>query len=260
MRRISRSMLLALATVMAVTAGCAADNRSQDDDAIGRHDPQDFFADPASFVGEEVAVAVVVDEVLGVDAFQAVTPDPSGQGLLILHPGVDSPPVGLQVEVSGTVEEFNPATLKDRYDLTIPDDVFTPYEGEYGIVASEVVPHLAAAGSSRSSDVREAVAFFTDPAALRGETVRVDVIVDEVISDELFRIVAEDASGEGILAAHDGSVSVAEGSFISIRGVVKPFGRATVIQELGVVVPRRVGRRFHGDLSIIAAEINPIVP
>lgn len=220
-----------------------------------------FFTRPESLVGTEVSVSVVVDEVLGRQAFQALTPDPSGQGFLVIHEPGESPPVGLHVAVTGVVQEFNAAALGERMDIRLEGNVFTAFEGEYGIVASEVVPHLAGpAGPGTRARVRDAVAFFANPTELEGEKVVVNVLVDETISDYLFRIVAEDATGDGILVAHDGSATPVEGSFLKVKGVVERFNAVHLVHELGIAVKRALRKRLDGQLGLTAHRVEVLVP
>lgn len=100
----------------------------------------DVYAEPESYVGQQVTVSAEVGEILGTNAFTLTGPT---QPLLIVSAtGVGDSPVvepSAPVQVTGTVREgFDVVSFEEEAGVELDDELFTDFEGEIYIEASSV--------------------------------------------------------------------------------------------------------------------------
>lgn len=110
------------------------------DPYVGTYDST-FYDDYDSFVGESVTVSAEVNEIISPNAFTiAGTDDTTVDELLIVH-NLDAGEVeqGLTVAVTGFVEEsFDVASTEEELDIDLDDALFTDWEEERFIDATEL--------------------------------------------------------------------------------------------------------------------------
>ncbi len=89
----------------------------------------------AELVGETVTVSTKVKEIVGPKAFIVYDKESlRGQDVLVVS-SEDAPPVGTNIEVTGVINTFDAAVIKQDYDLDFTPDLVKVYENK---------PYLAA--------------------------------------------------------------------------------------------------------------------
>ncbi len=134
--------MAATAFAALVLAACDTADQAPEQDVAEHEGDSEFFDDPASLVGETVTVLAVVDEVVDPRAFRMAMEDANGDEFLVIHDGSAELEDEVSVEVSGTVTEFNEATIEEDYGVDLDREDFEQPEGEYGIVADSVDPSV----------------------------------------------------------------------------------------------------------------------
>lgn len=102
---------------------------------------QEFYDDQEIYEGQEVTLSAEVEGIVSPNAL--VISDPNNvdlEPLLVVH-DLDAPDLeeGQVVEVVGTVQtSFDPVTAEENLGVDLEDEMFTDYEGEPYLQASEV--------------------------------------------------------------------------------------------------------------------------
>lgn len=104
---------------------------------------QEFADDQAVYEGQEVTLSAEIVELVSDNALEIGDPDDINlDPLLVMH---DLGATGLEpdqtVEVVGTVMTgFDPATVGEELGVELEDEVYTDYEGDPWLHATEVTP------------------------------------------------------------------------------------------------------------------------
>lgn len=112
-----------------------------DEDPVDVDEVEDDTAavaeDPAPFVGATVTVTGTVNEVVDQNAFEIRVDDAGDVGFLVLVPG-DDVNISDVVEVTGIVREADFEELAAELDFEVDEDLYSPADSQYVIVADGV--------------------------------------------------------------------------------------------------------------------------
>ncbi len=116
------------------TTGAALPDATQPDatDNTGAESPN------AKLVGENVTVSTKVKEIVGPKAFIAYDKESLGGQDVLVVSNEDAPAVGTNVEVSGVMENFDPAAIKKDYGLDLNSEVVKTYENKPYLAAKAI--------------------------------------------------------------------------------------------------------------------------
>jgi hypothetical protein len=106
----------------------------------------EVFADPESYLGEQVTVSGQVSEVVDANSFRIGGEDVGGEALLVTSADQANVEPDQNVQVTGTVQQFNLGEFEDEYGFDYDEGLYGDFEGEPVIVADSVEP-LAGAES-----------------------------------------------------------------------------------------------------------------
>lgn len=133
-----RSTGLAVAAALALTpllAACGEDEAPADTGAV-EEPAQDELEDLA--IGETVTVNGEVSEVLDPTAFTVGGEEIGENPILVVGASVPTLAEGDEVQVAGTVTEFDVVGFEEDLDLDLVDDEFEDFDGDPAIAATSV--------------------------------------------------------------------------------------------------------------------------
>lgn len=133
-----RPVGLAIATAIALTpvlAACGGDEEPVDTGAV-EEPAQDELEELA--VGETVTVSGEVSEVIDATAFTVGGAEIGENPILVVGADVPTLEDGDEVEVAGTVAEFQVAGFEEDLDLDLIDNEFEDFDGDPAIQATSV--------------------------------------------------------------------------------------------------------------------------
>lgn len=94
--------------------------------------------DPAAFEGEQVAISAIIDEVVHPNAFFIQADDPNGDRYLVMHQKSAKLDEGDRVQITGRVEALDVFELEEELDVDLDMPTFERYQGDYGIIATNI--------------------------------------------------------------------------------------------------------------------------
>ena len=133
-----RPRLLAVVTVMAlspVLAACGEDEVPADSGAV-EEPAQDELEELA--LGETVTVNGEVSEVIGPNAFTVGGEEIGDNPILVVGAQVPALEEGAEVQVAGTVVEFQVLGYEEDLDLDLVDNEFEDFDGDPAVQATSV--------------------------------------------------------------------------------------------------------------------------
>ncbi len=116
------------------------DNGAEVDvDSVGDEETvENLLENPQVFIGEEVTIQAEVARVIDPTGFLVEAPDGIDEQLVAVGLATDGLEVAQTVELTGTFEELNAALMDRRYGVELDPDFYANFEGEYGIVVSQM--------------------------------------------------------------------------------------------------------------------------
>lgn len=143
---------------------CGDDNRvgappSDNDPAVGTEPPgQDFFFDPATFVGEEITTTGYVSEVVNPVSFRIAGERIEGPGVLVVSDERVEVNENDLVQVKGTVRFFDVEVFTRDLDVTLDPVTFHAFEGSIAVAADGVTVNGVRTDTSAASAAEPALA------------------------------------------------------------------------------------------------------
>lgn len=222
-----------------------------------------------AYLGQTVVVQGDVTDLVGTNSFTLNDASLLG-GDSVLVVGTEGGVIGREgdtVQVTGTVRQFDLASIEQEAGYDLEDELFTPFEGQTVIVAQSM--------RTVAGDLVEAITLSDiaeDPAAYVGTTVTVrgdlgeklgeQAFVledDQLLSGENFVVVAQAADTlPADLTAFDDPVAGINRE-VQVTGAIQPFDLATIEQEIGTDLQDDLFAAYEeNSYTIIAESVNII--
>lgn len=134
-RRSGRLAVVAAVALVPVLAACGEDEVPADTGAV-EEPAQDELAELA--LGETVTVNGEVSEVIGPNAFTVGGEEIGENPILVVGAQVPALEEGAEVQVAGTVVEFQVLGYEEDLDLDLVDNEFEDFDGDPAIQATSV--------------------------------------------------------------------------------------------------------------------------
>lgn len=134
-RRSGRLAVVAAVALVPVLAACGEDEVPADTGAV-EEPAQDELAELA--LGETVTVNGEVSEVIGPNAFTVGGEEIGENPILVVGAQVPTLEEGAEVQVAGTVVEFQVLGSEEDLDLDLVDNEFEDFDGDPAIQATSV--------------------------------------------------------------------------------------------------------------------------
>lgn len=134
-RRSGRLAVVAAVALVPVLAACGEDEVPADTGAV-EEPAQDELEELA--LGETVTVNGEVSEVIGPNAFTVGGEEIGDNPILVVGAQVPALEEGAEVEVAGTVVEFQVLGYEEDLDLDLVDNEFEDFDGDPAIQATSV--------------------------------------------------------------------------------------------------------------------------
>lgn len=134
-RRSGRLAVVAAVALVPVLAACGEDEVPADTGAV-EEPAQDELEELA--LGETVTVNGEVSEVIGPNAFTVGGEEIGDNPILVVGAQVPELEEGAEVEVAGTVVEFQVLGYEEDLDLDLVDNEFEDFDGDPAIQATSV--------------------------------------------------------------------------------------------------------------------------
>ncbi len=134
-RRSGRLAVLAAVALVPVLAACGEDEVPADTGAV-EEPAQDELEELA--LGETVTVNGEVSEVIGPNAFTVGGEEIGDNPILVVGAQVPALEEGAEVQVAGTVVEFQVLGYEEDLDLDLVDNEFEDFDGDPAVQATSV--------------------------------------------------------------------------------------------------------------------------
>jgi len=260
---------VALAAAMALSplSGLGLAAAQESDATSGSRVTIDEITDnPTAFYGQSVTVTGPVEEILGPRSFTISDADPlmsedlpvvSSRALMSGASGqhTASDYDGREVQVTGTVHQFNLAAFEDQLGVDLVDSAWTDWAGQPAIVATSITPtsmqQQPGQGPAVIAPAPDAVIWTSvdritdDPAAYYGRQAAIFGEIGEVLGPRSFTLEDDDllfnekmvVVSSRPLTGSDGqamSLDTLEDRRVMVRGTIHQFNTGAFEERLGI--------------------------
>lgn len=242
---------------------------------------------PTAYFGRSVTVTGPVEEILGPRSFTISDADPFvSENLPVVssrelmnganeqHAASDFD--GREVQVTGTVHQFNLAAFEDQLGVDLVDNAWTDWAGQPAIVATSITPTSAqqqpGQGTAVIAPAPDAVAWTSvdritdDPSAYYGREVAIIGEVGEALGPRSFTLEDDDllfnekmvVVSSRPLTGSDGqamSLDTLEDRRVMVRGTIHQFNSGTFEERLGIDLADEDFANHAGQPAMIADSI-----
>lgn len=236
---------LALATVVALVAGCSNDSagpeQGTDVEDVAEAEPEE--GEGAQLLGQNVTVSGEVDEVVDEGAFRVGGDDLGGDSALVLSQSGSFDDLGTDVneglveddtvvQVTGTVREFDLAAFEEEFGVDYDDELYEEFEGEVVIVADQV-------------------------STLAGESLTIAGEVSALVSTVAFQLAG---AGWTVVVLDAQQAEVSRGDYVQVTGTVRQLDIAELEEEFGTDLDDALYDAYAGDLVLVAENVTAAEP
>lgn len=151
--------------------------------------------------------------------------------------------------ITGTVVEFNRATLAEQYTLPLEADAYEEFEGKPVVLASYIA--LAPA----PEEIAE------NPEVFYNQRVVVDGEVETIFAPDAFTLDDGELLDEGGLLVVGSAPEVADAGPVSVSGILQPFSLTALEAEYNLLweedIRTALEEAYDGQPVVVAQEIYP---
>ena len=216
----------------------------------------DIVDNPPAFYGQEVTIEGGFGEMVGPNAFTLWDEDfiDIGQeGLLVLAASdgaFDFTPVEeTMLRVTGTVYEYDRASLEGTVGYALDEGTFTDYQNFTVLVASEI---------ANMDNVDTLANVDQQPESFYGQTVTLEGHIGDTVGDSAFVLFRDQLVGVGgrvLVIAPDFDPATVENNQVQATGVVQPVDAPTIVTETGLTLDENLLSDYQDWTALIANEV-----